>query len=121
MNIDLASVGKVAKPIAAVFEPDEIDLKDENAALKGKAEFTGETQQVDAKAHIRGKIIADLSTGCTRCLEPVERHVDIVFDDVFVDDGEERRVEETEVSLEELDESLVIGGKVDLVEVVREQ
>ena len=58
---------------------------------------------------------------CSRCLEPLERHLEIAFDDVFVDASEEPTVTETEVAETELDESLVIGGSVDMSEVVREQ
>ena len=38
MIIELASVGKVAKDIAIVFDPAEIDLEGENATLSDKAE-----------------------------------------------------------------------------------
>lgn len=121
MIIDLASVGKIAKEIAIAFDPTEIDLESENATLKGTTAFTGETQRVDGRAHVRGKITADLSLDCSRCVEPVEKHFDILFDDVFIDASEEPRVDETEVRAEDLDESLVIDGKIDLIEVVREQ
>jgi len=44
-----------------------------------------------------------------------------VFDDIFVDVREEPNSDEIEVGLDELDESLVIDGKIDIAEVVREQ
>ena len=121
MIIDLDSVGKVAKDIAIVFDPTEIDLEGENATLKCKTEFTGETQSVDGKAHVRGTISADLLLNCTRCLEPVEKHVDLVVDDIFVDASAEPKADEIEVGVDELDESLVIDGKIDIAEVIREQ
>jgi len=61
MIIDLDSVGKVAKAIVITFDPAEIDLEGEDATLRGKTEFAGESQRVDGKAHIRGTIRADLS------------------------------------------------------------
>lgn len=121
MIIDLDSVGKAAKAIAIVFDPAEIDLEGENATLNGKTEFTGETQRVDGKAHVRGRINADLLLSCMRCLEPIEKHVDVVFDDIFVDASEEPKADEIEVGIDQLDESLVMDGKIDIAEVVREQ
>jgi uncharacterized protein len=121
MIIDLDSVGKIAKTIAIEFDPAEIDLEGENAKLNGNAKFTGESQLVDGKVHVRGRLGAELMLSCTRCLEPVEKHLDISFDDVFVDATEEPRANEIEVGSDELDESLVIDGKIDIAEVVREQ
>ena len=121
MIIELASVGKVAKDIAIVFDPAEIDLEGENATLSDKAEFAGETQMVEGKAHVRGTVRAYLLLNCTRCLEPIDKDVEVSFDDVFVDASEEPKTDETEVSAGELDESLVIDGKIDMAEVVREQ
>src|SRR4051794_2574409 len=113
MIIDLASVGKVAKSIALEVDPSEIDLEGTGAAIKGKTEFAGEAQRVNGKVHVRGTISSDLLLDCTRCLERVERHFDVTFDDVFVDAREEPKVDELEVAGEELDEALVPDGKVD--------
>ena len=121
MIIDLDSVGKIAKSIAISFDPAEIDLEGENVTLKGSAEFTGESQLVDDKAHVRGKISADLLLNCTRCLEPVEMHIDVSFDDVFVDAVGEPLGDEIEIGADRFDESLVPDGKIDIAEVVREQ
>jgi uncharacterized protein len=121
MVIDLDSVGKTAKPIAMVFDPAEIDLESEDGTLTGPAEFTGETQRINGRAHIRGTVNADLLVECTRCLESVAKHIEASFDDVFVNASEEPYAGEIEVSGEKLDESLVPDGKVDMVEVVREQ
>jgi len=121
MIIDLDSVGKVAKRIAITFDPAEIDLEGEDARLTGPAEFTGETQRIDGKAHIRGTVNADLLIDCMRCLEPVAKHIEASFDDIFVDASEESDKVESEVAVDELDESLVPDGKIELAEVVREQ
>lgn len=121
MIIDLDSVGKIAKSIAIAFDPAEIDLEGENVKLKGAAEFTGESQLVNDKAHIRGKTSADILLNCARCLEPVEKHIDVSFEDVFLDASQEPNAVEAEVAVEELDESLVPEGKIDMAEVVREQ
>ena len=121
MIIELANVGMVAKKIELEFEPSEIDLDGEDATLTGKAVFGGEAQQIDGKVHVRGTVIADVSIDCTRCLESVAKRIEVSFDDIFVDLSEEPDADEIEVSTSELDESLVLDGKIDIAEVVREQ
>ena len=120
MIIDLASVGTSPKPLAASFAPAEIDL-DNEATLASDVTLNGEMFSRDGKVHIDAVIKADISLDCTRCLEPIAQHLEFRFDDVFVDAEQESRHDEAEVALEELDESLVIGGEIDLAEVVREQ
>ncbi len=121
MIIDLDSVGKIAKSIAIAFDPAEINLEGENVTLKGKIEFAGESQLVNDKAHVRGKTRADLLLNCTRCLEPIEKHIDVSFDDVFVNAIGEPLGDEIEIGDDKLDESLAADGKIDMAEVVREQ
>jgi uncharacterized protein len=121
MLIDLANVTATPKKVEASFKPGEIDLEGESVSLGGNAVFRGETQRVEGKAHIRGTLTADLEAHCSRCLEPVTRHLEIAFDDVFVDASEETAVSETELAERDLDESLVVGGKVDMADVAREQ
>ena len=121
MIIDLANVGTTSKKIELVFDPAEIDLDGEDVTLTGKTEFSGETQRIDGKAHVRGTINADVSLDCTRCLEPIAKHIDVSFDDVFVDSSEEPDADEIEIGAEELDEALVPDGQIDMAEVVREQ
>ena len=121
MIIDLANVGVIPKKLDIVIDPAELDLEGENATLDGMTEFSGETQRIDGKAHIRGTINAELTLDCTRCLEPVGKHIDVSFDDVFLDAGEEHHAGETEIEVKALDESLVPDGKIEIAEVVREQ
>ncbi len=121
MIIDLANVGTVAKMIEAVFDPAEIDLEGEIVTLTGKAEFRGETRRLDGKAHVCGTIQVDGIIACTRCLEPIARHFEISFDDVFEESNNEDAEHDKELALEELDVSLANDGKIDLADVVREQ
>ena len=121
MIIDLANVGVVAKKIELSFDPVEIDLEGECVKLTCNVVLTGETQRVDARAHVTGVINTDVSLDCVRCLEPVARHFDIPFHAVFVDASEETTDTEAEIGDHELDESLAEDGKIDMAEVVREQ
>jgi uncharacterized protein len=121
MIVELASIGKTPKAIKEKFEPAEIDLSGERVSLSGPATFVGETVQVAGRAHVRGRLEADLALECVRCLEPVEQHLDITFDAVFVDASDETESPETEVAEEALDESLVENGLIDMSDVAREQ
>lgn len=121
MIIDLGSLGNTVKTIEVNFEPSEIDLAGELVTLTGKTTFSGETERIDSRGRVRGTIIADASLDCTRCLEPVEKHIVIPFEAVFLDSSEEDKSIEKEVGDEQLDESLVENGRIDIAEVVREQ
>ena len=121
MIIDLANLGNTAKTVEVSFEPVEIDLASELVTLTGKTTFSGETERIDSRGRVRGTINADVSLDCTRCLEPIAKHLVIPFEAVFVDSSEEDTAAEKEVGDEQLDESLVENGQVDMAEVVREQ
>lgn len=120
MFIDLASVGTTPKAIKAEFAPEEIDL-DLESRLERPALFRGEIFGDNGRAYIEGMITASVETACTRCLEPVTRPLEIAFKAVFADSSNESLDRESEIEIGDMDESLVIGGKIDLGEVVREQ
>ena len=121
MIIDLDSVGNVPKVIESLFEPAEIDLEGEPVSLAGPVKLTAEVQRRDVRMHLNGKLAADVRLDCTRCLEPVAKHIEEPFEAIFLDAAYETDAKEVEVADAALDESLVEGGQVDLAEVVREQ
>ncbi|MEO6051918.1 MAG: DUF177 domain-containing protein [Pyrinomonadaceae bacterium] len=121
MNIDLASVGNIAKQIDVSLDPTEIDLDGENVRLTAKVRLNGDLERLDARAHLCGTIETDVVLDCTRCLEPVEKHLDIPVRAIFVDSTHDNTGAEAEISDEALDESVVQDSKIDLAEVVREQ
>ncbi|MBP9663741.1 MAG: DUF177 domain-containing protein [Pyrinomonadaceae bacterium] len=120
MIIDLATAPTYQKPLKAEFAGYEIDLAGE-ARLTAPAVFSGEIFRDDTRTYLGGMITATVEADCTRCLEPVIRAFEIPFRDVFVDASMEATKSEAEIDEADLDESLVIGGRVDLAEVVREQ
>lgn len=120
MLIDLASVGTSPKKLKTEFAGTLIDLEGEGQVV-GDARFDGETYRDEQRVHISGMITAEVAMDCTRCLEPLRRKIEVAFDDIFVDASHESRDSDTELTIADMDESLVIGGRVDLAEVVREQ
>lgn len=120
MLIDLASVGTSPRRLKTEFAGALIDLDGEGEVI-GDARFDGEVFREDQRVHICGMLTAEVSVDCSRCLEAVRRIMEIAFDDVFVDASSETRAAETELAIADMDESLVIGGRVDLTDAVREQ
>ncbi len=122
MIIDLSSVGKEPKSITRTFETGEIDLAGEDVELAGPVELAGEVSKLATKTSLTGTIGTSISRDCTRCLEPVRSDLRFDFETSFVDAEEEEDTKaDVEVSLEDLDVSLVEDGKVDLADVAREQ
>jgi len=120
MIIELASVGTAPRSLTERLGREDIALDDEGRLL-GDVEFTGELFRDGSKTHVKGAIRAEIELDCARCLEPVTLDLDVPFEDVFVDSSLEPTNDELEVREDDLDESLVIGGSVDMKEVIREQ
>lgn len=121
MIIDLANVVARVKAIELTLSPNDLDLDIDGATLISEVNFSGETERLNDKAHLRGTIEVEISVDCTRCLEPVEKKFEILFDDVFVDPADAPAEIEVVLGADELDESIAIDGKIDVAEVVREQ
>ncbi|CAN5203740.1 DUF177 domain-containing protein [soil metagenome] len=121
MIIDLGSVGAEARMIKRTIEADEIDLTNEDIELTGPIELVAEIGKQATKTKLTGTIGTSISRDCTRCLEPVTGDLAFEFETSFVDaeNGDSRA--DAEVSIEDLDISLVEDGKIDLADVVREQ
>jgi uncharacterized protein len=120
MIIDLASVGKTPKPMELTFGPADIEL-DEGTRIVDEATFQGQIKRDEVRTLIDGHISARIATDCVRCLEPVEKPIEIDFDDVFIDAENEPKDDEVEVAPSELDVALLTDSRIDMAEVVREQ
>ncbi len=121
MIIELANLGTEPKMIEHLFEPAEIDLEGEIVSLRDTVTLSGEIALDGARATLNGRVLADAALVCTRCLEPVEKHLEFEFRDIFVDPSVSDARSEAEIADEQLDESLAFDGRIDLTEVVREQ
>lgn len=120
MIIELASVTERPKVIERAFTEGEIDLDLEDAKAVGRTDLHGVAQRIEGKAHISGRLTANVEFACVRCLQTTLFKIDAEFDDVFIEPDAEG---ETDVSLEaeELDESYALDGRIDIAEAVREQ
>ncbi len=120
MIIELASVGVLPKALKESFTPDDVEL-DGEGELVSVATLDADVFSKDEKVYIRGRIGTIIRLECTRCLENVTTPADLDFEAIFVDASKEDSESEVEVKDAALDESLVLDGRIDLREVVREQ
>jgi uncharacterized protein len=120
MIIDLATATSTPRHVAADVESEQIDL-DGEGTVAGSAHLDGELFRDGSKTHLRGTVTADIDLRCTRCGEAITRHLDIPFEDLFVDASEEPADDDHEVHGEDLDVQVLHNAEIDLVEIVREQ
>jgi len=121
MKVDLLSLTDESRPFSFSIEKDDIDLETEGIKVVGDIEMIGEVSRNAAKTDVRGSIKAPLEIDCTRCLTPVSRELDVVFQIDFV--GRELLPEskETHLASNDLDTDLLEGDEIDLTEIAREQ
>jgi uncharacterized protein len=120
MMIDLASVTSTPRPLAAEVDGAQIDLGDEGS-VQGIVSFSGEIVREAQRPHLRGTVSADVLLQCTRCAEELVQHLEVPFEDVFVEAADETTDADHEIGGDELDEQLVTSNDVDLMEIIREQ
>jgi uncharacterized protein len=121
MKVDLLSLTDEPRPFSFSIGKDDVDLETEGIKIVGDVEMVGEVSRNAAKTDVRGSVKAPLEINCTRCLTPVRRELDVVFQIDFV--GREFLPESKEAHLEsnDLDTDILEGDEIDLTEIAREQ
>jgi uncharacterized protein len=121
MIVDLLDLTDESLPFDFSIKPDEIDLETEGVRIVGDIRVKGEVSNSAAKTDVKGSISAPLEVDCTRCLTPVKKDLDILFDVDFV--GKELFPDSKEKHLEsaDLDTDILEGSELDLTAVAREQ
>ena len=121
MIVDLLTLTDEPLPFEFKIGSGDIDLDADGTRLIGDINVVGELSKSAAKTDVKGSIKAPLEVNCTRCLTPVQRELDIVFDVDFVDKGLFPDSKETHLESADLDIDVIEGNELDLSEVVREQ
>jgi uncharacterized protein len=121
MIVDLLSVSDEPLPFKFKIAANEIDLDTEGVKITGEIAVIGELRKNAAKTDILGSIKAPVEIECTRCLTPVKRELDIVFDVDFVDRELFPDSKETHLESSDLDTDVIEGNELDLTQVAREQ
>lgn len=120
--IELFDIGDATRKFEFSLAPEAIDLEQENARLIDAAVVTGELKKGIAQTDVKGEIRARVAVECARCLQPVEKDLEISFAAVFVQPEDLTPEEkETQLTTTDLDVSTIENDKIDLNEIVREQ
>jgi len=121
MIVDLLSVSDEPLPFNFKIAANQIDLDTEGVQIIGDIEVIGELRKNAAKTDVRGSIKAPVEIECTRCLTPVKRELDIVFDVDFIDRELFPDSKETHLESSDLETDVIDGNELDLTQVAREQ
>ncbi len=121
MFLDLNIIKKTPYPFAFSVSPEEVDLEDETARLKTNAEISGELNKRIAQTDVNGEIAADVKIECSRCLQPVDEKLKILFSVSYITPEYYTEEKETEIGVDDLQIAVFEGDKIDIGELVREQ
>jgi DUF177 domain-containing protein len=121
MKVDLLSVTDEPLPFDFKIAAGEIDLETEGVKVIGEIHVKGKLSKNAAKSDVKGTISAPLEIDCTRCLAPVERTLEIVFQADFVGKELFPDSKETHVENSDLDTDVLEGNELDLTQMAREQ
>src|SRR2546423_5393367 len=114
MIVDLLNVGPKAMPFDFKMSPDEVDLELEHVHIAGDVAVRGELNRNAGQTNVTGSIRAPIEVDCTRCLTPVKRELDIVFEVTFVPEAMFPDQREAYVESGDLDTDVVAGNELDL-------
>ena len=121
MIVDLNSLERPVLDFDFALSPENIDLESEEIKLKGAIEVKGKLTKAIVQVTIEGEIFAGALIECARCLQPVERRLQIPFKTEFVTAENYTAAKEAELNTKDLDVAIYEGDKIDLTEIVREQ
>lgn len=121
MVVDLNSLESSVLEFNFALLPESIDLEVEGAALKSAVKVKGKLAKGIAQVDVAGEIFADAVIECARCLQPIERKLEIPFTAEFVSAEHYTAAKEAKLRGNDLDVSVFEDDKIDLTELVREQ
>jgi len=121
MIVDLITIKDQSAALDFMLLPSQIDLDDESVKLKTGVRVAGEIKKSIVQTEVEGKIKADVELECVRCLQPVEKSLDVPFSAAFVTAENYTQAKEAQLQADDLEVSIFEGDKIDLTELVREQ
>ncbi len=121
MIVDLFSLESSSVEFEFSLAPSEIELEGENVKLKKDVKIRGELAKKLVQTDVAGKILVGIKIECTRCLQSIEKDLEILFNVTYVTTENYTDEKESELREQDLDVSIFDGRKIDLSELVREQ
>lgn len=121
MLIDAQTIGSNPKKFDVVIPRLEIDLERKYGELVDDVIVTGETRSADGVLTVNGSLSTRLTLACDRCLEPVDRPMDIVFEARYVRPEAFGADSETVLEGDDLTVDILKDDALELGAIAREQ
>lgn len=121
MIVDLSQLKDTQTDFDFSFPANEIELETDAARLKNTVRVKGKIIKQSVQTKVAGEIFADAELDCSRCLQPIEKQLEIAFDSGFVTPEFYTQATEAELRADDLEVSLFEGDKINLTELAREQ
>lgn len=121
MIIDLINLEKSPFDFEFSLDKSEIDLAGENVKPKDAVKVKGRLTKQAAQTNVEGVISADVEIDCARCLQPVEKTLEVPFRVSYITPEYDSEAKEVELRGEDLDIAVYEGDQINLTELVREQ
>ncbi len=119
--IDVSDLGNLPKHFEVQVPASEIRLDMDNVRLLDEVAFVTDAVRTEAEVNLKGRIGYRAEIDCIRCLKPVDRASDIVFDINYVMPEHFASTKEHEVQRADLETDVLNDDRIDIAEVVREQ
>ncbi|MDI1241209.1 MAG: DUF177 domain-containing protein [bacterium] len=120
MNIDLNSFER-EKAIDETLQMGGVDLGLANARVGSAIRLDGKAVKSAGVIALTGRLSGSVELDCDRCLEPVERPLDIELDLEFVPNQRLADKANVELHPDDLKRDEIDGSEIDLVDIAREQ
>ena len=121
MIVDLITIKGANSSFDFTLEPSQVDLDDETVKLKSSVQVAGKIKKGIVQTDVEGAISTRVGVECGRCLQPVEKSLDVPFSAAFVTAENYTQATEAKLHEQDLDVSIYEGDKIDLTELAREQ
>jgi uncharacterized protein len=121
MRIELANLEDSEGKVAHVYQPEELDLLDEQVHLSGPASLAGRVKCSGSQVFVTGHIEARARVECGRCLKPVDLPLNTDFKLEYITDEDYKSTRMAELPEEAMSLSVFDGETIDVDEIVREQ
>jgi uncharacterized protein len=121
MKIDLATLKETETSFDFLIKPSEIDFEGEGIKPLDDIRIEGTLSNGIMQTDIEGEIFAKVEVDCSRCLEAIEKDLEIPFSVGFADEENFSKLNEKELDADDLELSLLEDDEIDLNEIVREQ
>jgi len=121
MRIELANLENGKGEFAHAYQPDQLDLDDEQARLCGPASINGKIRLAGTELFVNGHIDTCVQVDCDRCLKPIQLPVSNDFKLEYIAGTAYEANRNLELTEDLLSLSVFDGEAIDVDEIVKEQ